>query len=188
MVYGEPSGSTCPVCHSTHPIAPVRHQRSAAHSSLRIKISARWPIFTGWGSHRRRAKHLPGAGISTDEPGRAAFLISGSWLSTCSRSLNVALRHLGSSVGGHVSEFLKGTNLSPIIGTRKAEGIPNLREFAWAITFGRCIARFRRSLFRQGLPSYCGVWIARAFSPSVDIISLDRLCLDRAPTPSGVME
>src|SRR5438132_14401901 len=40
-------------------------------------------------------------------------------------------------------------------------------EFAWAITFGRCTARFCRSLFRRGLPTYCVVWIARVFSPNV---------------------
>src|SRR5439155_19404117 len=60
-------------------------------------------------------------------------------------------------------------------------------EFAWAITFGRCMARFLKSLFRRGLPSYCVVWIARVFSPNVGDFYSVGCCLDRAPTPSGAI-
>src|SRR6266566_7473949 len=107
------------------------------------------------------------------------------------RSLNAALRHLGSLVGvepDHVSDF-RGNNFQPTIiglarqGASQMEDAPcGLRpicgnqilflngrsllmmlmpvslvpsEFAWAITFGRCTARFCRSLFRRGLPTYC---------------------------------
>ena len=123
---------------------------------------------------------------------RAAFPIEGGCLSTCSRSLNAAVRHLGSLVGGRVSH-LGGNNFEPaIIGQGRASQMEDApcglnpicgnqirflngrsllmmlmlvslvpSEFAWAITFGRSIARFCRSLFRRRLPTYCVVWIAR---------------------------
>src|SRR6266566_7065042 len=61
--------------------------------------------------------------------------------------------------------FLNGRSVLMMLMLMLVSPVPS--EFAWAITFGRCMARFLKSLFRRGLPSYCVVWIARVFSPNV---------------------
>src|ERR1700694_368136 len=63
-------------------------------------------------------------------------------------------------------------------------------EFASAITFGRCTARFRKSPFRQRLPAYCAVLILDATVPnfstrgSVAVLSVGYFLGNQRPTGS----
>jgi len=57
---------------------------------------------------------------------RAAFPSREAGLSTCSRSLNAAFRHLGSLVGGRVSD-LGGNNFEPAIIGLARQGHPKWR-------------------------------------------------------------